>query len=66
MNAPRPREISGKLDTKLRLLALITILGLPADIDEIIILLVLGGLFLVPIAYFFVLEIKRAKLKTIE
>ena len=76
MNAPRPREISGKLNAKLRLItlaliaialiALITILGLPADIDEIIILLVLGGLFLVPIAYFFVLEIKRAKLKTIE
>jgi len=76
MNAPRPREISGKLNAKLRLItlaliaialiALITILGLPADIDEIIILLVLGGLFLVPVAYFFVLEIKRAKLKTIE
>ena len=71
MKAPRPREISGKPDVKLTLLtltlitiaiiALLTILGLPADIDEKIILFLLGGLILVPIAYFFVLEIKRVK-----
>jgi hypothetical protein len=43
-----------------------TLIGLPADFDEIIILIVLGGLLLLPIAYFFVLEIKRVKLETIE
>ena len=76
MKAPRPREISGKRNAKLTLITLalitialitlITILSLPADIDEKIILFFLGGLFLVPIAYISVLEIKGAKLKTIE
>lgn len=76
MKAPRPREISGKHNAKpalitltlitIGLIALITIIGLPADFDEIIILIVLGGLFLLPIAYIFVLEIKRVKLRTIE
>ena len=71
MKAPRPREISGKHNAKqtlitltlitIALITLITIIGLPADLDEIIILLVLGGLFLLPIAYFFVLEIKGVK-----
>jgi len=74
MKAPRPREISGKHNAKqnlitialiaIALITLITLIGLPADLDEIIILLVLGGLFLVPIGYFFVMEIKRAKLET--
>jgi len=76
MKAPRPREISGKHNPKLTLITLalitiglitlITIIGLPADFDEIIILFVLGGLFLLPIAYFFVMEIKRVKLETKE
>jgi len=76
MQAPRPQEISGKRNAKLTLItlalitialiSLITIIGLPADIDEIIILLVLGGLFLVPIAYFIVKEIKGVKLETKE
>ncbi len=76
MKAPRPREISGKHNAKqtlitlaliaIALITLITLIGLPADIDEKIILLFLGGLFLVPIAYIFVMEIKRVKLKTIE
>ena len=76
MKAPRPREISGKHNAKqtlitltliaIALITLITTIGLPADLDEIIILFVLGGLFLLPIAYISVLEIKGAKLKTIE
>ena len=76
MKAPRPREISGKRDNKqtlitlalvaIALITLITLIGLPADLDEIIILIVLGGLFLLPIAYFFVLEIKHFKLETKE
>ncbi len=76
MKAPRPREISGKHNAKLTLItlalitigliSLITIIGLPADFDEIITLIILGGIFLVPIAYFFVWEIKRVKLRTIE
>ena len=71
MKAPRPREISGKHDAKLTLItltliaiaiiALLTTIGIPADIDEKIILGVLGGLTLVPIAYIFVFEIKRVK-----
>ena len=76
MNAPRPREISEKHNAKQRLInlslitialiALITIIALPADIDELIILLILGVILLLPIAYFFVWEIKSAKLKTKE
>jgi hypothetical protein len=77
MQAPRPREISEKTKAKLPLItlalitigiiALITLIGLPADIDEIIILLILGGIFLVPIAYFIVLEMKHVnKGNTIE
>jgi hypothetical protein len=73
MKAPRPKEISGKRDVKqtqitlaliaIALITLITLIGLPADFDEIIILIILGGLFLVPIAYFFVSEIKGIKLE---
>jgi len=76
MKAPRPQEISRKRDNKqtlitlalvaIALITLITLIGLPADLDEIIILIVLGGLFLLPIAYFFVLEIKHFKLETKE
>jgi hypothetical protein len=76
MKAPRPQEISGKRDNKqtlitlalvaIALITLITLIGLPADLDEIIILIVLGGLFLLPVAYIFVKEIKRAKLETKE
>ncbi|MHA1672069.1 MAG: hypothetical protein ACTSYI_00450, partial [Promethearchaeota archaeon] len=75
MQAPRPREISGKQKSKLPLItlvlitlgliALIILIGLPADLDEKIILLILGGVFLVPIVYFFVLETKRVKVDTI-
>ena len=75
MQAPRPMEISGKQKAKLLplitltlittgLIALITLIGLSGDIDDIIILLVLASVFLVPIAYFFVKEIKRFKLTT--
>jgi len=76
MKAPRPQEISEKRDAKptlitlvliaIALISLITFIGLPADFDEIIILFVLGGLFLLPIAFFFVLEINRVKSKAIE
>ncbi|MHA1489133.1 MAG: hypothetical protein ACTSRI_05715 [Promethearchaeota archaeon] len=71
MQAPRPREISGKHDPKLTLITLtlaaiavitlMTLIGLPADIDEIITLIILGGIILVPIVYIFVLEIKGVK-----
>ncbi|MHA1258519.1 MAG: hypothetical protein ACTSRO_02565 [Candidatus Heimdallarchaeaceae archaeon] len=75
MQAPRPMEISGKQKAKLLplitlslitigLIALVTLIGLSGDIDDIIILLVLASVFLVPIAYFFVKEIKRFKLMT--
>jgi hypothetical protein len=76
MKAPRPQEISGKPNTKqtlitlasvaIGLITLIKLIGLPAEIDEIITLIILGCIFLVPIAYYFVWEIKRAKLKTTE
>jgi len=71
MKAPRPQEISGKRNTKqtlitlilvaIGLITLITLIGLPADIDEIITLIILGGIFLVPIAYFVVWEIKSVR-----
>ena len=67
-------EISGKLKAKLPLItltmitigliSLITLIGLSTDIGNVIILLVLASVFLVPIAYFFVMEIKRFKLTT--
>jgi len=76
MQAPRPQEISGKQKAKLPLItltmitigliSLVTLIGLSADIDEVIILLVLASVFLVPIVYFFVKEIKRFKLTAIE
>jgi hypothetical protein len=76
MKAPRPQEISGKRDSKQTLITLalvaiglilvMTFIGLPADIDEIITLIILGGIFLIPVTYIFVLELKRGKLKTIE
>jgi len=76
MNAPRPREIYEKHNAKQRLInlslvtialiTLITIIALPADIDELIILLILGAILLTPVAYFIVWEIKGAKLKTKE
>ena len=76
MKAPRPLEVSGEHDAKLSfitlgliaigLITLITLIGLPADLDEILILIVLGGLFLVPIVYISLLELKGAKLKTTE
>jgi hypothetical protein len=71
MKAPRPREVSGKYNAKqtlitlalvtIGLITLITLIGLPADLDEIITLIILGGIFLVPIAYFFVWEIKSVR-----
>ncbi|MHA1804198.1 MAG: hypothetical protein ACTSU4_06630 [Promethearchaeota archaeon] len=74
MQAPRPREISGKHDAKetlitlalaaIAVITLITIISLPADIDEKIMLIILGGIILVPIVYIFVSELKRVKLKT--
>jgi hypothetical protein len=76
MQAPRPLEISGKRNAKptlitlaltaVAVITLITLIGLPADIDEIITLIILGGIVLVPIAYIFVLEIKGVKSMTIE
>ena len=76
MQAPRPKEISGKLKAKLPLItltmitigiiALVTLIGLSTDIGNVIILLVLASVFLAPIAYFFVKEIKRFKLTAIE
>ncbi|MCK5159144.1 MAG: hypothetical protein KAR08_08300, partial [Candidatus Heimdallarchaeota archaeon] len=74
MQAPRPLEISEKQKSKLPLItltmittgliALVTLIGLSGDIGDLIILLVLASVFLVPIAYFFVKEIKRFKLTT--
>jgi hypothetical protein len=76
MKAPRPQEISEKRDIKqtlitltliaIALITLIILIGLPADLDEIIVLIVLGGLFLLPIAYIFIKEIKGVKLETKE
>ncbi|MHA1727073.1 MAG: hypothetical protein ACTSXH_19905 [Promethearchaeota archaeon] len=76
MQAPRPREISGKHDAKptlitlilaaIAVITLIVIIGLPADIDEKIMLVILGSIILIPIASIFVLEIKRVKLNPIE
>ena len=73
MKAPRPREISGKSNTKhtlitlvlvaIGLITLMTTIGLPASMMSKITLIILGGIFLVPITYFFVMEIKRAKLE---
>ncbi len=76
MQAPRPKEKSGKPNAKqnlitlalitIGLLTLILIIGFPADFDEKIVISILGGLFFVPIAIFIVWEIKRFKSKTIE
>jgi hypothetical protein len=72
MQAPRPLEISVKQNVKLPLItltlitlgliALITLIALSGDIVDIIILMVLASVFLAPITYFFVEEIKRFKL----
>lgn len=72
--APRPRETYTKQNSDLTfvtivfatigLVALVTILGIPADLDEIITLAILGGLLLVPIIIIFSLEIKHMKLDT--
>ena len=74
MNAPRPREISETHSAKQRLInlslitialiTLITIIALPAGTVDLIILLILGGILLIPIVYFIVWEIKGVKSKT--
>ena len=73
MNAPRPKEISEKHNSDfglitlsfitIGLISLITMLSLPADLDEIISLIILGGILLVPIVFLFVFEIKNVKLE---
>jgi hypothetical protein len=74
MNAPRPREVSEAHSSKQRLInlslitisliALITIIAIPAGMFDLIILLVLGCGLLLPVVYFIVWEIKGVKSKT--
>jgi hypothetical protein len=74
MQAPRPLEFPRKSIAKqsqitlvliaVGLITLLTVLSFPAEGFEIIMLLVLGGLLLIPIGFILVLEIKRGKLET--
>ncbi|MGQ4876359.1 MAG: hypothetical protein ACP6IY_20035 [Promethearchaeia archaeon] len=73
MQAPRPRDFRRKYNPKINLMTviliiialitLLTLLGLPAEFDDILVILVLGGIVFIPIAFILFLEIKDSKSK---